>query len=91
MQMYNKINCKQTIWYKNNYFFNNDCNYKIYYYICDMKTKTIIEFDSSELLELKEYAESEGLKTDRQSLLNLSVKLSKKYLSKCILKSLKHF
>jgi len=68
---------------KKDYFFYNYCNYKMYYYICDMKTKTIIEFDSSELLELKEYADKEGLKTDRQSLLNLAVKLAKKQLSKC--------
>ena len=78
--MYDKINCKQTKDNKNNYFFNNDCNYKIYYYICDMKTKSIIELDNSELESLKKYAIENNLCTKRQALVNIAIRMANKQL-----------
>jgi hypothetical protein len=55
----------------------------MYYYICDMKTKSIIELDNSELENLKQYAIENNLSTRRQALVNIAIRMANEKLKKC--------
>jgi len=59
----------------NGYNHQNVCN--------SLKTKTVIELDNDELKLLKIYADKEGLKSDRQALVNIAIRWANEKLKKC--------